>query len=59
MESAFNVFVFVLFAALWVGFAYALITSQGSLDAAWRLVTTRAGCPRQGDAKPTLEAAPR
>jgi hypothetical protein len=34
METAFNTLVFVLFAALWVGFAYALIASQGSLDAA-------------------------
>jgi len=39
METAFNIFVFVLFTALWVGFAYALISSQGSLDAAWRWVT--------------------
>ena len=35
METAFNIFVFVLFTALWVGFAWALIASQGSLDAAW------------------------
>lgn len=41
MENAFNIFVFVLFAALWVGFAYALITSQGSLDAAWRWITSQ------------------
>ena len=38
MESAFNIFVFLLFAALWIGFAYALITSQGSLDAAWQWI---------------------
>lgn len=29
---------FVLFAVLWVGFAIALVTSQGSLDAAWQWV---------------------
>ena len=40
MENAFNIFVFVLFVALWVGFAYLLITSQGSLDAAWRWITS-------------------
>ena len=39
METAFNIFDFVVFAALWVGFAYLLITSQGSLDAAWRWIT--------------------
>ena len=39
METVFNIFVFLLFAALWVGFAYALISSQGSLDAAWRWIT--------------------
>lgn len=38
-ETAFNIVVFVLFAALWVGFAYALVSSQGSLDAAWRWIT--------------------
>lgn len=38
MESAFNVTVFVVFAVLWVGFAYALIGSQGSLDAAWQWI---------------------
>ena len=27
---------FVVFAAIWVAFAYALVTSQGSLDAAWQ-----------------------
>lgn len=37
-ESAFNVTVFVLFAALWVGFAWALLASQGSLDAAWQWI---------------------
>jgi hypothetical protein len=41
MENAFNIFVFVLFAALWAGFAYALIASQGSLDAAWRWITSQ------------------
>jgi len=40
METAFNIVVFVVFAALWVGFAYALISSQGSLDAAWRWITS-------------------
>ena len=40
MENAFNISVFVLFAALWVGFAYALITSQGTLDAGWRWITS-------------------
>jgi hypothetical protein len=40
MENVFNIFVFVLFAALWLGFAYLLITSQGSLDAAWRWITS-------------------
>lgn len=39
METAFNIFVFLLFAALWVGFAYALIASQGSLNAAWDWIT--------------------
>ena len=29
-ESAFYIFVFVLFAVLWVGFAWALIGSQGA-----------------------------
>ena len=29
---------FVLFAVLWVGFGIALVTSQGSLDAAWQWV---------------------
>jgi hypothetical protein len=37
-ESAFNIFVFVLFAVLWIGFAWALIASQGSLDAAWQWI---------------------
>lgn len=37
-ESAFNVVVFVLFAVIWVGFAWALIGSQGSLDAAWQWI---------------------
>lgn len=41
MESAFNVFVFLLFAALWVGFAWALIASQGSLDAAWHWIRSQ------------------
>lgn len=39
MENGFNIFVFLLFTALWVAFAYALIASQGSLDAAWRWIT--------------------
>ncbi|HEX6128469.1 MAG TPA: hypothetical protein VF071_05530 [Candidatus Limnocylindria bacterium] len=38
METAFNIFVFVLFTALWVGFAWALIASQGSLEAAWQWI---------------------
>ena len=42
METAFNIFVFLLFTALWLGFAWALIASQGSLDAAWRWI---AGLP--------------
>lgn len=29
---------FVVFAILWIGFGYALVTSQGSLDAAWQWV---------------------
>ena len=37
-ESAFNIAVFVVFAVLWIGFAYALIVSQGSLDAAWQWI---------------------
>lgn len=38
MESAFNIFVFVVFFVLWAGFAVALIVSQGSLDAAWQWI---------------------
>lgn len=38
METAFNVFVFILFAGLWVGFAYALIAGQESLDATWQWI---------------------
>lgn len=38
MESAFNIVVFVFFAALWIGFAWALVASQGSLDAAWQWI---------------------
>jgi hypothetical protein len=38
MESVFNVAVFLLFAALWVGFAAALIWSQGSLDQTWEWI---------------------
>ncbi len=38
MESAFNTFVFMLFAALWFGFAWALVASQGSLDAVWQWI---------------------
>ena len=38
MEQAFNIFVFILFTALWIGFAWALISSQGSLDAAWQWI---------------------
>jgi hypothetical protein len=41
METAFNIFVFLLFAALWVGFAFALVASQGSLDAAWDWITSQ------------------
>ena len=39
MEQLFNVAVFVLFTALWAGFAVALIWSQGSLDQAWQWIT--------------------
>ncbi|TAJ99321.1 MAG: hypothetical protein EPO36_12420 [Chloroflexota bacterium] len=35
MEQLFNVLVFVLFLILWGLFAYALVTSQGSLDSVW------------------------
>jgi hypothetical protein len=35
MEQLFNVFVFVLFAALWALFAYALVANQGGLDSVW------------------------
>ena len=35
METAFNIFVFTLFTVLWIAFAWALIASQGSLEAAW------------------------
>ena len=37
-ESTFNIFVFVLFAVLWIGFAWALLANQGSLDAAWQWI---------------------
>lgn len=39
MEHVFNIFVFVLFATLWLGFAFALFVTQGSLDAVWRWIT--------------------
>jgi hypothetical protein len=39
METTFNIFVFVVFTALWLGFAYLLIASQGSLDAAWQWIS--------------------
>ena len=35
MEQLFNVSVFILFLVLWALFAYALVASQGSLDAVW------------------------
>ncbi len=35
MESLFNIGVFLVFALLWVGFAAALVLSQGSLDQTW------------------------
>ena len=35
MEALFDVGVFVLFGALWLAFAAALIWSQGSLDQTW------------------------
>lgn len=38
METAFNIFVFTLFTALWIAFAWALIASQGSLEAAWQWI---------------------
>ena len=37
-ESTVNIFVFVLFAVLWIGFAWALLANQGSLDAAWQWI---------------------
>lgn len=37
-ESAFNILAFALFVALWVGFAWALAASQGSLDGAWQWI---------------------
>jgi hypothetical protein len=39
MEQLFNVAVFVVFAVLWVGFAAALVWSQGSLDQAWHWIS--------------------
>ncbi len=36
MEQLFNVFVFLLFLVLWVGFAYALVANQGGLDNLWQ-----------------------
>lgn len=36
MEQLFNVFVFVLFLALWVVFAWALVSNQGGLHETWR-----------------------
>lgn len=35
MDALGSVLGFVVFAALWVAFGYALVASQGSLDAAW------------------------
>lgn len=38
MEPLFNVAVFLVFAALWAGFAAALVWSQGSLDQTWEWI---------------------
>lgn len=38
MEPVFNVGVFLLFGVLWVGFAAALVWSQGSLDQTWQWI---------------------
>lgn len=38
MEQAFNIFVFVVFTALWVAFAYGLAANQGGLDSIWKAI---------------------
>lgn len=38
MEQLFNVFVFVVFLALWAAFAYALVANQGGLDSVWKAI---------------------
>jgi hypothetical protein len=38
IEQLFNVFVFVVFLALWAAFAYALVANQGGLDQVWNSV---------------------
>ena len=38
MEQVFNVFVFVVFLVLWVGFASGLAANQGGLDAIWNAI---------------------
>jgi hypothetical protein len=35
MDAIINVSAFAIFAVLWIGFAVALVASQGSLDAVW------------------------
>jgi hypothetical protein len=35
MEQAFNIFVFALFAILWSGFAFLLVTNPAALDGFW------------------------
>ena len=39
MEMVFNVGIFLLFAALWIGFFAALVLGPGSIDTAWNWVT--------------------
>jgi hypothetical protein len=41
MEQLFNVFVFLVFLALWAGFAYALVANQGGLDAVWQAIQSQ------------------
>jgi len=41
MEQLFNVFVFVVFLALWVAFAVALVANQGGLDNVWQWVRSQ------------------
>jgi hypothetical protein len=41
METLFNISVFVLFAALWAGFAFALLASQGSIDSTWEWIRSQ------------------